>query len=50
MRYEINGTVLPSVDVWLGAGESVFTESGGMAWMKGDIRAWGASWPASRCS
>jgi len=38
MRYEINGTVLPSVDVWLGAGESVFTESGGMAWMKGDIR------------
>jgi uncharacterized protein (TIGR00266 family) len=38
MRYEINGTVLPSVDVWLEAGESVFTESGGMAWMKGDIR------------
>ncbi len=38
MRYEINGTVLPSVDIWLAAGESVFTESGGMAWMKGDIR------------
>ena len=38
MRYEINGTVLPSADIWLAAGESVFTESGGMAWMKGDIR------------
>ncbi|MBC7240066.1 MAG: TIGR00266 family protein, partial [Chloroflexi bacterium] len=32
-----HGTVLPSVDVWLEPGESVFTESGGMAWMKGDI-------------
>ncbi len=37
MRYEIYGTVLPSVDVWLEPGEAVFTESGGMAWMKGDI-------------
>lgn len=37
MRYEVNGTVLPSVDVWLEPGESVFTESGGMAWMKGDV-------------
>ena len=37
MKYEINGTVLPSVDVFLDAGESVYTESGGMAWMKGDI-------------
>jgi uncharacterized protein (TIGR00266 family) len=37
MKYEIQGSVLPSVDVWLNAGESVFTESGGMAWMKGDI-------------
>jgi len=37
MRYEVHGTVLPSVDVWLEPGESVFTESGGMAWMKGDI-------------
>ena len=37
MRYEINGDVLPSVDVYLEAGESVFTESGGMAWMGGDI-------------
>jgi uncharacterized protein (TIGR00266 family) len=37
MRYEITGTVLPSVDVYLEAGESVYTESGGMAWMTGQI-------------
>lgn len=37
MRYEVNGSILPSVDVYLEAGESVFTESGGMAWMQGDI-------------
>ena len=37
MRYEIAGTVLPSADVYLEAGESVYTESGGMAWMRGDI-------------
>jgi len=38
MRYDIHGSVLPSVDVWLEAGEAVYTESGGMAWMKGDLR------------
>lgn len=38
MRYEIHGTLLPSVDVYLEAGEAVYTESGGMAWMKGDIQ------------
>ncbi len=37
MRYEIHGDILPSVDVHLQSGESMFTESGGMAWMKGDI-------------
>jgi len=37
MKYEIHGTMLPSLDVWLEAGESVYTESGGMAWMKGDV-------------
>jgi len=37
MRYEINGTLLEAVDVYLSQGESVFTESGGMAWMRGDI-------------
>jgi uncharacterized protein (TIGR00266 family) len=37
MRYEIHGTTLQSVDVHLSQGESVYTESGGMAWMRGDI-------------
>jgi len=37
MKFQIHGDVLPSVDVFLEAGESVFTESGGMAWMSGDI-------------
>ena len=37
MRFEIKGDVLPSVDVYLETGESVYTESGGMAWMRGDI-------------
>ncbi len=37
MRYEVIGQVMQSVDVYLGQGESVYTESGGMAWMRGDI-------------
>ena len=37
MRYEIHGTVMQSLDVHLGRGESVYTESGGMAWMKGNV-------------
>lgn len=37
MKYEIHGTTLQSLDISLDAGESVFTESGGMAWMRGDI-------------
>jgi len=37
MKYEIVGSMLPSVDIYLQAGESVFTESGGMAWMRGDV-------------
>jgi len=37
MRYEIHGDMLPSVDVFLQPGDSVFTERGGMAWLKGDI-------------
>jgi uncharacterized protein (TIGR00266 family) len=37
MEYQIHGSVLQSVDVTLSAGESVYTESGGMAWMRGDI-------------
>ena len=37
MRYEITGTTMQTLDVFLSAGDSVFTESGGMAWMKGNI-------------
>jgi len=37
MRYEIIGTTLQTLDIYLSAGESVFTESGGMAWMKGNV-------------
>jgi uncharacterized protein (TIGR00266 family) len=37
MRYEILGTVLPTLEVYLSNGESMYTESGGMAWMKGNI-------------
>lgn len=37
MRYEINGTTLQSLDITLSSGETVFTESGGMAWMMGNI-------------
>jgi uncharacterized protein (TIGR00266 family) len=37
MRYEITGSTLQTLDIMLGAGESVYTESGGMAWMKGDV-------------
>jgi uncharacterized protein (TIGR00266 family) len=37
MRYEIQGTVMQALDVYLNQGEAIFTESGGMAWMRGDI-------------
>jgi uncharacterized protein (TIGR00266 family) len=37
MRYEITGTTLQTLDIYLSRGESVFTESGGMAWMRGDV-------------
>lgn len=37
MKYEIYGTTLQTLDITLSQGESVFTESGGMAWMTGDI-------------
>lgn len=38
MKHEIHGTVFPSLDINLIQGESIFTESGGMAWMRGDIK------------
>lgn len=37
MDYKIHGTVMQSLDVHLKQGESLFTESGGMAWMRGNI-------------
>lgn len=37
MRYEIHGTTLQTLDIYLEQNESIFTESGGMAWMTGDI-------------
>ncbi len=33
MKYEIIGKQLPAVELTLGKGESVYTESGGMSWM-----------------
>ncbi len=37
MEYEIRGSVMQTVDVTLQAGESVYTESGGMAWMTPNV-------------
>ena len=37
MKYEIRGTTLQVVDIELDANESVYTESGGMAWMSPNI-------------
>jgi len=37
VRYEIHGTTMQTLDVHLERGEAVYTESGGMAWMSGDI-------------
>ncbi|NLF01686.1 MAG: TIGR00266 family protein [Anaerolineales bacterium] len=37
MQYEIHGTLLQTAEIHLTKGESVFTEAGGMAWMRGDI-------------
>ncbi len=37
MDYEIRGNVMQTLDMWLDGGESVYTESGGMAWMSTNI-------------
>jgi uncharacterized protein (TIGR00266 family) len=37
MEYEIHGTVMQTLDVHLQKGESIYTESGGMAWMRGKV-------------
>jgi uncharacterized protein (TIGR00266 family) len=37
MQYKIEGNVFPTLEIQLTQGESVFTESGGMAWMSQGI-------------
>ncbi|MFW5940261.1 MAG: TIGR00266 family protein [Chloroflexota bacterium] len=37
MKHEIHGTTLQTLDLYLSQGEAVYTESGGMAWMTGDV-------------
>ncbi len=37
MKYVIRGTTLPILDVQLAEGESVYTESGGMAWLSPNV-------------
>ncbi len=37
MEFKIHGTTLQTLDLTLSQGDAVFTESGGMAWMVGDI-------------
>ncbi len=37
MEYYITGEVMQTLDIRLQPGESIYTESGGMAWMTGDI-------------
>ena len=38
MDYEIRGNIMQTVDMWLKEGESVYTESGGMAWMSANMQ------------
>lgn len=37
MKYSIDGTTMQTLTIELGGGESVYTESGGMAWMSENI-------------
>ncbi|MFQ5811332.1 MAG: TIGR00266 family protein, partial [Armatimonadota bacterium] len=37
MEYQIRGTTLQTVDIQLQPGETIYTESGGMAWMSDNI-------------
>lgn len=37
MEYRIDGSVMQTLEIGLQPGESIFTESGGMAWMTGNI-------------
>lgn len=37
MEYQIKGDIMPTLEVRLGQGDAVYTESGGMAWMSNGI-------------
>jgi uncharacterized protein (TIGR00266 family) len=37
MKYKIHGSLMQMVEIDLNPGEAVYTESGGMAWMQGNI-------------
>ncbi|MEA3308526.1 MAG: TIGR00266 family protein [Chloroflexota bacterium] len=37
MEYEVHGSTMQTLDITMTQGEAVYTESGGMAWMGGDI-------------
>lgn len=37
MKYTLHGTAMQTLDIEMEPGEAVYTESGGMAWMKGDF-------------
>ena len=37
MKYKLIGQVMPAVEMLLGSGESVYTQSGGMCWMSEGI-------------
>ena len=37
MRYEVWGDMMPAVTLSLEAGESIYTQSGGMSWMTDQI-------------
>jgi uncharacterized protein (TIGR00266 family) len=38
LRYELIGTTLPAVTIALQAGQTVYSESGGMAWMSANVK------------
>jgi uncharacterized protein (TIGR00266 family) len=37
MQYKINGTLLQTLEIFLERGETIYTESGDIAWMRGEI-------------
>ncbi|MCK5794875.1 MAG: hypothetical protein KAH12_09210 [Anaerolineales bacterium] len=60
MQYKKNGTLMESVDIHLKQGESIYSESGGMAWMRGSFKMepalevdwepdWAECWQVNLC-